>query len=556
MATNLCRIRAVAILGSVAIPALCILPWALAAYPLPESVPELQLENYRPEIPTAPPGAAPAPGERRVTPRMIVHRGFFTSVQVNVDSTGNNIGGDAANEPSIAVDPTNPSRMAIGWRQFDSILSDFRKGGWGYTTDAGASWAFPGTLEPAEFASDPVLTFDTSGTFYYYSLQPNRGPGSWACYMYTSADGGATWPVETYAYGGDKAWVTVDRTGGMGDGNIYVAWSQFAGCCPGATFTRSTDGGATYMTPIALLGQPRWGTLTVAPDGDLYIAGITTLAGSPIGITKSSNAQNSAVTPTWDFVKAVNLDGQLQIGVGPNPGGLLGQVQIASDHSGGPNHGAIYVLATVARNGGIDPADVMFSRSLDGGDTWSAPLRVNDDTPGNNAWQWFATMSVAPNGRIDVVWNDTRSFVPQENISELYYSWSDDGGLSWAQNQPVSPAFNSFIGWPQQNKIGDYYDMISEDLRVNVAYSATFSGEQDVYYLALSRDCNGNGIADEIDISGGFSQDVDGDGIPDECTPSIPALGNLGMVTTLALMLIAAGWIIRRRVAGGAPSAA
>ena len=49
---------------------------------------------------------------------------------------GNNIVGDAANECSISVDPTDGSKMAIGWRQFDSVLSNFRQGGWGYTTDA------------------------------------------------------------------------------------------------------------------------------------------------------------------------------------------------------------------------------------------------------------------------------------------------------------------------------------------------------------------------------------------------------------------------------------
>ena len=44
-----------------------------------------------------------------------VHSGFV-SVQVNVDGAANNIFGDAANEPSIAVDPNDPLRMAIGWR--------------------------------------------------------------------------------------------------------------------------------------------------------------------------------------------------------------------------------------------------------------------------------------------------------------------------------------------------------------------------------------------------------------------------------------------------------
>ena len=51
--------------------------------------------------------------------------------------------GDAANEPSICVDPTNRNKMAIGWRQFNSVSSNFRQGGWGYTTNGGTSWTFP-----------------------------------------------------------------------------------------------------------------------------------------------------------------------------------------------------------------------------------------------------------------------------------------------------------------------------------------------------------------------------------------------------------------------------
>ena len=53
------------------------------------------------------------------SPRMISPYGVFTSYQVNVDANGNNIVGDAANECAISVDPTDGSKMTIGWRQFN-----------------------------------------------------------------------------------------------------------------------------------------------------------------------------------------------------------------------------------------------------------------------------------------------------------------------------------------------------------------------------------------------------------------------------------------------------
>ena len=67
---------------------------------------------------------------------------------------------------SICVDPTNANRMAIGWRQFDSVTSNFRQAGYGYTTDSGMTWRFPGVLENNVFRSDPVLNSDKQREFF------------------------------------------------------------------------------------------------------------------------------------------------------------------------------------------------------------------------------------------------------------------------------------------------------------------------------------------------------------------------------------------------------
>ena len=66
---------------------------------------------------------------------------------------GNNIVGDAANEPSISVDPTDGNKVAIGWRQFDTHQSDFRQAGYGYTTDAGVTGISRHFAKPASFAA-------------------------------------------------------------------------------------------------------------------------------------------------------------------------------------------------------------------------------------------------------------------------------------------------------------------------------------------------------------------------------------------------------------------
>jgi hypothetical protein len=66
---------------------------------------------------------------------------------------------------------------------------------------------------------------------------------------------------------------------------------------------------------------------------------------------------------------------------------------------------------------------------------------------------------------------------------------------------PVSPQFDSHVGWPQQNKLGDYSTILSDATGSDVAYAATFNGEQDIYYMRLFPDCNGNGFSDVTDLA-------------------------------------------------------
>ncbi|GAB4376098.1 MAG: hypothetical protein Kow0042_22090 [Calditrichia bacterium] len=404
--------------------------------------------------------------------------GFFTT-QVNVLDTNLNIIGDAANEPSIAIDPGNPNRMVIGWRQFDTINSNFRQAGYAFTTDGGQTWTFPGVIDPGVFRSDPVLDSDSAGTFYYNSLTVLGG--NFACHVFKSSDGGNTWDMGTFARGGDKQWMVIDKTGGISEGHIYSYWTpNYSVCYPGF-FIRSANHGISYENCVIIPGSPFWGTLAVASDGKLFVGGATETA---FLVARSSNARDSSQVVSWDLSTIVDLDGTIEFANGPNPGGLLGQTWIAVDPSSGPNQGNVYLLCSVKRASISDPLDIMFSRSSDEGQTWSPPVRINDD-PGTNAWQWFGTMSVAPNGRIDVVWLDTRDN-PGTFLSSLYYSYSLDGGLTWAPNERLSPAFDPYVGWPQQNKMGDYFHMISDDSSAHLAWAATFNGEQDVYYARIT----------------------------------------------------------------------
>lgn len=404
---------------------------------------------------------------------------FFT-IQVNTTDEGENIVGDAANEPSMAIDPTDPDKMVIGWRQFNTVNNSFRQAGYAYTLDGGNNWTFPGVIDSGVFRSDPVLAADANGTIFYNSLTLS-GNNFW-CDVYRMETGTTEWDEGTYALGGDKQWMTIDRTDGMGEGNIYASWTSFYSICYPDFFTRSTDGGDSYEDCVKVSGTPFWGTLATGSDGTLYATGYSDFG---FILSRSVTAANPDWPVSWEPFTEVYLDGFISSGTGPNPGGLLGQTWVAVDNSDGPYSGNVYVLCSVERYSEDDPLDVMFARSTDGGLTFESPKRVNQDISTTN-WQWFGTMSVAPDGRIDVVWLDTRDGTPGTYNSALYYAYSVDGGESFSDNEQVSDYFDPHLGWPQQDKMGDYFHMISDYDYAHLAWANTLNGEQDVYYTRIN----------------------------------------------------------------------
>jgi len=455
-------------------------------------LPKEPLEKY-----DNPPPFAPAVG---ISPSLVSHFGPYTSYQVNVDANGNNIVGDAANEPSICIDRADGNKMSIGWRQFDSVSSNFRQAGFAFTSNGGTRWISPGVLQSNVFRSDPVLNSDTAGHFFYLSLLQNFFDDLWR-----SLTDGQSWANIAPADGGDKQWFTIDNTNSSGHGFQYQSWSTDGNNFSGRQFSRSTDGGFTWMNPINIPNSPAWGTLDVDSAGNLFIGGVN-LTTNQIWCVRSTNAKNGAVIPTFDQSRAVNLGGNIVASEPINPEGLVGQVFLAVDRSGTSTNNNVYMLASVQPTGFTTGSDVMFARSTDGGQTFSTPRRINDDPVNHAKWHWFGTLSVAPNGRIDAVWLDTRN-AANNTDSQLFYSYSFDGGNTWSLNVATSNSFNPFRGYPNQNKLGDYITIVSDNAGGNVAYAATFNGEEDIYYvrvapsgwnLITTADFNGNGRPDYV----------------------------------------------------------
>ncbi len=296
-----------------------------------------------------------------------VVRDSFRSIQVNVDRRGCNILGDAANEPSIAVSLTDRRKMVIGWRQFNSVSSDFREPGWAYSHDGGHTWVFRGSLEPGVFGSDPVLASAPDGKIYYLSINFEE------MRLFHSFESGLSRPLRTQVvpYFYDKPWMAVDATGGIGHGNIYITRG-------GGPFLRSIDRGQSFHAPT--VSYISGDTVDVGYDGSVYLA----YGYDPVGFGKSSTLQDANLPATFDVGEQLELgNGGLEFFSG-NGEGRSGQVWLAIDQSLGATRGNVYVL-TMATTDPVpgsalaDRSDLVFTSSKDGGRTWSRRMVVNDD---------------------------------------------------------------------------------------------------------------------------------------------------------------------------------
>jgi hypothetical protein len=421
--------------------------------------------------------------------KSIIQPKGFISTQVNVNTSGMNTLNDAANEPSLAVNPLNPNQIAVGWRQFDTISNSFRQAGNAYSTDGGISWNYKPPIEAGIFRSDPVLESNADGEVYYQSLRvdlDNQGNlSNFFVDQWKSYDGGANWVEKTFAYGGDKSWIGIDKSNGLGRGNIYAAWNVAGNSYYPSTFNHSIDKGNSYSEPRLIPRSPIFGTVDVGPDGELYIFGSDgyTNNNSYINFYLTKSINPILPIPTFPQTTRVNLGGSLLLGPFINPAGLTGQLYVAVDSSERLSRGNVYTMGSV-NPFGADPLDIRFARSLDGGLSFTPSSKINTDTGIN--WQWFGTMSVAPNGRIDIIWYDTRGDEGGQGnsiSSKLFYTYSYDAGISFAKEQAISPRFNNNVGYPVQQKMGDYIDMESDNNGAHIAYSATYNGEQDIYYL-------------------------------------------------------------------------
>jgi len=343
------------------------------------------------------------------------------------------------------------------------------------STDLGSTWNDLGGLG-AGSRGDPVIVVDNgTGTFFYAEIATIGGNP--AIGVARSTDDCQTFgaPVDAAAASSgnaqttlsDKPWVAIDNTGGANDGNVYVCWTRFVDTDNNGQadqselrFSRSTDGGATYVNEQVLQpnGTSPFGcSVQVSPNGQVNVAwadraGATdddiryrssTDGGQNFNATISISTGN--VHPGNDTITNCSPSGSMRPTLTGNIR-MLHQAWLASDTTGGPFDGNLYAVWASDPAGTPDNSDVFFSRSTDGGANWSAAVQLGGGGGATDQFEPFVAVGGA--GAVTVVWYDRRNDAANNLQTDVYKAFSSDGGSSFGAIQRVT---SQSFGIPQLN---------------------------------------------------------------------------------------------------------
>ncbi|MBI1747044.1 MAG: exo-alpha-sialidase [Acidobacteria bacterium] len=342
--------------------------------------------------------------------------------------------------------------------------------GWGYSLDGGATFTDGGTLPQSTHFNngDPWLGVSPDGqTFYLSGLWDSyRGFGF---YRGTATADDFVWqePVVISFGSGlhDKEAFVVDPN----SGTIYMSYTLL-GSGGGIKLTRSYDGGDTWASPVTIGTGGQGSFPAVDNSGTLYVA---YNAGSSVRVARSWDGGD-----TFQNVGNFSIRVQSVTYMDRSPS----FPQVAVDMSGGPRDGAVYVVwQSLSAQNVLRP---YLTASTDNGDTWSAPVPVNDDT--TSAFHWWPSVSVDSNGNVNVIWLDRR-LNPGTGLTDVYFGQSTDGGGAFLNVRvtDVSGNWQGVARDPGFCYVCDYIRAVSYGTDVYATWSDPRNGDPDIYFSRI-----------------------------------------------------------------------
>ncbi len=451
--------------------------------------------------------------------------------------------GRQGNEVSVAVNPADPKVIIATAKDYTpDEAGDCVWAGLYSTQDGGKTWLdqnVPGspwkhesdpTTPVTAFtkfwcATDPVVAWSPDGKTGYWAVMPyqcdpvsgsktGRGTesrGGFNDWLYTcssmfvlvSHDGGKTWPADEAQQvslgpfiANDKEWISVSPDGKK----VLLCWDYagdtgggpgLPGEIPGLPFgtpspnaavvcSVSADQAKTWSKPAPATDAGGFPWLDFDSTGKAWMAVVNDSAVLVLSSADGVSWSKPVVAASYGMPSGTNEYGW------PVLNGSAFRIvpygALAVDRTSGPHHGRLYVAYFDFENG---TGHAMLTWS-DDGKAWSAPVDLSDAPQFD---QFLPAVSVGPDGTVDASWLDRRDD-PRHHLYDLYYSYSLDGGLSWAKNLRVTNVSSDEQYSHHQNGmvfLGDYRDMRSARGQATMIWVDTRNHKADAFVATVDR---------------------------------------------------------------------
>lgn len=355
--------------------------------------------------------------------------------------------------------PVEPT-ISINYKTSDNVLVASSPNRVYSTLDGGLTWKKSTSRSAFGVGGNPVLISDFSGNlFYLHQSNPNEKNQASEkipdrIVVKKSKDGGTTWDDGTsLGYNSSKNQfqhsAITDRKG-----NIGVAWTEVdkygsgaEGCESRIVFSKSS-GGSKWSKPVVISkagdckdddNTVKGAVPAVSGDGKLYIAW------SHDGVIFLDRSFDGATTWLTNDIAVAEQIGGWNFSV-PGIQKANGLPTLMCDNSNkGAFNGALYLVW--AEESVKNDTDIYFVRSLNFGDNWTQPMRINDDEPGSH--QFMPAMTVDHvSGHIYMVFYDRRDY--EDDQTDVYLAYSVDNGATFKNvkisNTPFTPSAEVSFG--------------------------------------------------------------------------------------------------------------